>query len=223
MSEEHRGSPTTVTIIDREMSAMPEVTALPLTGIVVDRSGGPAGDDRTDSGRPRTVASHPRHRSARELRVERSWLNSVRVADFGRVRHRNPRGNCGGAATGDRGARRLHATVLIGTIREPVAERTGMSHASSTTVGHASWPERSAVSPWARTQPLSLSRGLAMGASDEPRQEPDELLDRFLPDYDVVERHRFASAHPRRSHWQPHRSSTWRRSPAIEQSSRLAS
>ena len=70
MSDEHRGSPTTVTIIDREMSAMPEVTALPLTGFVVDRCGA----------RPETielilgVIDRPV-----ELRVERSWLNSVRV------------------------------------------------------------------------------------------------------------------------------------------------
>ena len=38
MNDEHRGCLTTVTIIDKEMSAMPEATALPLTGIVVDRS-----------------------------------------------------------------------------------------------------------------------------------------------------------------------------------------
>jgi len=63
----------------KEMSAMPEATALPLTGIVVDRSGG----------QPETIElilgdreySHLTHVIDRPtaLRVERHWLNSVRL------------------------------------------------------------------------------------------------------------------------------------------------
>ena len=79
MSDEHRGSPTTVTIIDREMSAMPEVTALPLTGFVVDRCGArPETIELILGDREQSHLTHVINRPV-ELRVERSWLNSVRV------------------------------------------------------------------------------------------------------------------------------------------------
>jgi hypothetical protein len=68
-----------VTIIDKEMSAMPEVTALPFTGVVVDRS----------AAQPETIElilgdgeqSHLTHviYQPTELRIEQLWLNSVRL------------------------------------------------------------------------------------------------------------------------------------------------
>jgi nucleotide-binding universal stress UspA family protein len=79
MSGEHQGCLTTVTIIDKEMSAMPEATALPLTGIVVDHSGGqPDTIELILGDREQSHLTHVIDRPT-ELRVERLWLNSVRL------------------------------------------------------------------------------------------------------------------------------------------------
>jgi nucleotide-binding universal stress UspA family protein len=79
MSGEHQGCLTTVTIIDKEMSAMPQATALPLTGIVVDRSGGQLDTIELILGdREQSHLTHVIDRPT-ELRVERLWLNSVRL------------------------------------------------------------------------------------------------------------------------------------------------
>jgi hypothetical protein len=61
------------------MSAMPEATALPLTGIVVDRSGGQLDTIELILGdREQAHLTHVIDRPT-ELRVERLWLNSVRL------------------------------------------------------------------------------------------------------------------------------------------------
>jgi hypothetical protein len=73
------GGLTTVTIIDKEMSAMPEASALPLTGIVVDRSGGQSDTIELILGdREQAHLTHTIDRPT-ELRVERPWLTSVRL------------------------------------------------------------------------------------------------------------------------------------------------
>jgi nucleotide-binding universal stress UspA family protein len=77
INTELRGHFTTVTVIDREMSALPEVTALPLTGIVLDRGEGGAielilGD------REHSHLTHVIERPT-ELRVERVWMTSARL------------------------------------------------------------------------------------------------------------------------------------------------
>ena len=79
LNDEHRGGLTTVTIIDREMSAMPETTALPLTGVVVDRSAaGPETIELILGDREQSHLTHVIDRPT-ELRLERLWLNSVRL------------------------------------------------------------------------------------------------------------------------------------------------
>ena len=79
LNDEHRGCRTTVTIIDKEMSAMPETTALPLTGVVVDRSAaGPEMIELILGDREQSHLTHVIDRPT-ELRLERLWLNSVRL------------------------------------------------------------------------------------------------------------------------------------------------
>ena len=79
LSDEYRGSRTTVTIIHKEMSAMPEATALPLTGIVVERSAAqPETIELILGDREQSHLTHVIDRPV-ELRVERHWLNSVRL------------------------------------------------------------------------------------------------------------------------------------------------
>jgi nucleotide-binding universal stress UspA family protein len=79
MNDELRGRLTTVTVIDREMSALPEATALPLTGIVLD-----AGNGRQESielilgDREQSHLTHVIDRPT-ELRLQRLWLNSARL------------------------------------------------------------------------------------------------------------------------------------------------
>ena len=79
VNDECRGGLTTVTIIDKEMSAMPEVTALPFTGVVVDRSA--AEPEMIELMLGDGEQSHLTHVIYRptELRMERLWLNSVRL------------------------------------------------------------------------------------------------------------------------------------------------
>lgn len=78
INAEFAGHLTTVTLIHREMSAMPEVTALPLTGIVVDAGAhGEAIELILGDGEE----SHLTHVIDRptELRLERLWFNGVRL------------------------------------------------------------------------------------------------------------------------------------------------
>jgi nucleotide-binding universal stress UspA family protein len=79
LSQELRGGLTTVTIIDKEMSAMPEATALAFTGVVMDRS--PAHPESIELILGDREESHLTHVIDRptELRFERLWLNSVRL------------------------------------------------------------------------------------------------------------------------------------------------
>jgi nucleotide-binding universal stress UspA family protein len=79
VNEECRGGLTTVTIIDKEMSAMPEVTALPFTGVVVDRSAAqPEMIELILGDGEQSHLTHVIYRPT-ELRIERLWLNSVRL------------------------------------------------------------------------------------------------------------------------------------------------
>jgi nucleotide-binding universal stress UspA family protein len=76
---EHRECPTTVTVIDREMSAMPEATGLPLIGIVGERTGGQI--DTIELILGDHELSHLSHVIDRPtaLKFERLWFNGVRL------------------------------------------------------------------------------------------------------------------------------------------------
>jgi nucleotide-binding universal stress UspA family protein len=79
ISGDYQGGLTTVTILDKEMSAMPEASALPLTGIVADLSGGQSDTIELILGdREQSHLTHTIDRPT-ELRVERPWLNSARL------------------------------------------------------------------------------------------------------------------------------------------------
>jgi nucleotide-binding universal stress UspA family protein len=79
INTELRGHLTSVILIDPEMSALPEVTALPLTGIVPERN--TAGEEAIELILGDREQSHLTHVIERptELRVERLWLNGIRL------------------------------------------------------------------------------------------------------------------------------------------------